>query len=265
MKASIKLLCGAAALIAGTLSAQEAEVKDFVANPALWQQKAPYIQKTDAGLLIKGRAMLTTAKFAVDPAKTYAVQVEASAKQPDGKSSWVLVGYDVFDKNGKQITSSHVGAIGGTLTTVAEDAPKGATVIKLKDGSKYRKASAVLAFDAKEDFSDLPNYNISPAVKNIAKQGDVWEITLSSPLKTDIKAGTAVREHGQGGYLYVISLGAKAEPIAKSGSVKGIATSGWGGGMWPAGAATARFLILVDWSNVPNMETLFKTITLTVK
>ena len=41
--------------------------------------------------------------------------------------------------------------------------------------------------------------------------------------------------------------------------------SGWGGGKWPAGAATARFLILVDWSNVPNMETLFKTITLTVK
>ena len=265
MKASIQLLCGAAALIAGVLSAQEAEVKDFVANPALWLQKAPYIQKTDAGLLIKGRAMLTTAKFAVDPAKTYTVQVEASAKHPDGKASWILVGFDVFDKDGKQITSAHVGALKGTQTTVAEDAPKGATVIKLKDASKYRKPAAVLAFDAKEDFSDLPNYNISPAIKNIAKQGDVWEITLSSPLKTDIKAGTAVREHGQAGYLYTFTPSVKAEPVARTSSVNGIAQSGWGGGKWPAGAATARFLILVDWSNVPNMETLFKTITLTVK
>ena len=265
MKASIKLLCGAAALIAGVLSAQEAEVKDFVANPALWQQKAPYIQKTDDGLLIKGRAMLTAPKFTIDPEKEYSLQLVVSAKHAENKASWVLAGYDVFDKNGRQITSSHVGAINGTLTIVAEDAPKGATVVKLKDGSKYRKGSAVLAFDAKEDFSDLPNFNISSSVKSIAKQGDVWEITLVSPLKKDIKAGTPVREHGQAGYLYVASPGVKAEPVSKTGTVKGIAASGWGGGKWPAGAATARFLILVDWSNVPNMETLFKTITLTVK
>ena len=265
MKASIQLLCGAAALIAGVLSAQEPVVQDFVANPALWQQKSPNLQKTDDGLLVKGRFMLTAVKFTVDPEKTYTTQVEASAKHPDGKSSWILVGYDVFNKDGKQITSSHVGALKGTLTTVAEDAPKGSTVVKLKDGSKYRKAAAVLAFDAKEDFSDLPNFDVSPAIKDIANKGDVWEITLSSPLKKDIKAGTAVREHGQGGYLYVASIGAKEASIAKSGAVKGIATSGWGGGKWPAGTATARFLILVDWANVPNMETLFKTITLTVK
>ena len=265
MKASIQLLCGAAALIAGALSAQEPVVQDFVANPALWQQKAPYIQKTDDGLLIKGRAMLTTAKFTVDLEKEYTVQVEASAKQPDGKSSWILVGYDVFNKDGKQITSSHVGVLKDTLTSVVEDAPKGATVIKLKDASKYRKAAAVLAFDAKEDFSDLPNFDISPAVKDIAKKDDVWEITLSSPLKKDIKAGTAVREHGMGGYLYVATPNVKADPVSRTGTVKGISKSGWLGSQWPAGTATARFLILVNWHAAPNMETLFKTITLTVK
>ena len=265
MKASMKLMFGAAALIAGTLSAQEPVVQDFVANPALWQQKSPNLQKTDDGFLVKGKFMLTAAKFAVDPEKEYTVQVDVSAKQPDGKSSWVLVGYDVYNKDGKQITSSHVGARKDTLTTVVEDAPKGATVIKLKDASKFRKASAVIALDAKEDFSDLPNFNITPAVKDIAKEGDIWVITLNSPLKKDIKAGTQVREHGQGGYLYVASIGAKADPIAKTGIVKGIATSGWGGGKWPAGTASARFLILVNWSTVPNMETLFKTITLTVK
>ncbi|MBQ9336632.1 MAG: hypothetical protein IJS14_04975 [Lentisphaeria bacterium] len=264
MKASLKLMFGAAALIAGALSAQEPEVKDFVANPALWLQKSPNIQKTDDGLLIKGRAMLYTAKFAVDPAKTYTVKFEASSKQADGKPSWVLIGFDVYGKDGKQITSSHVGALKGTLTTVVEDAPKGATVIKLKDASKFRKVSAVVAFDAKEDFSDLPNYNIA-AVKDIAKNGDVWEITLAKPLAQDVKAGTSVREHGMGGYLYTATPNVKAELVSKTGTLKGIAKSGWLGSQWPAGTATVRFLLLVNWSSAPGMETLFKTISLTIE
>lgn len=264
MKASMKLLFGAAALIAGTLSAQEPVVQDFT-NPALWQQKYPSVQKTDSGLLIKGKVLLSSQKITIDPAKTYTVNFEATSKQPDGKPSWVLVGFDVYGKDGKQITSAHVGALKGTLTSVVEDAAKGATVLKVKDASKYRKPSAVIALDAKEDFSDLPNYNITSPVKDIVKNGDVWEITLSRPLAKDVKAGTLVREHGMGGYLYTHTPNVKADPVIRSASINGIGTFGWMGSKWPAGTASVRFMILVNWSGAPNAETLFKTLSLTIK
>lgn len=72
---------------------------------------------------------------------------------------------------------------------------------KMRDRPKGRLL--VLAFHAKEDSSDLPNYTLAwNTVKNIEKKGDAWEVRLTRALPFAAAAGTKLRLHENGGTMY---------------------------------------------------------------
>lgn len=262
MKAGMKFMFGAAALIAaGTLAAQE---QTF--NTAADWNKSAAVTDVDGLLNVKNRAMLSGKKFTVDPSKTYTIKFSVRTQNAqDNDFSWVLGGFRVFDKNGREISCIHVNPVAGTLTEVAADAAKGATVIQLKDASKFRNRSAGLVADAKEDFSDLPNRNLIGSIKEFKKNGEVWDVTLVKPLAKDIKAGTAVREHAFGGYLYTAGAkNVKGDWVTMTGTIKGMSEKGWSSRVWPVGTVSAQFIILVNWKN-KQLDTQFKDVTFTVK
>ena len=265
MKKEFSILLGAAVLFAaGTLSAKE--VKTFNKS-ADWNKNAAVVE-SENGLKASARAMLISPKFTIDPKKSYTIKYSVCAQNIQKKDySWCLGGFEIFDKNGKSIRCVNVAIIPGTMTEVAADAAKGAQTLTVKDGSKFRKGGHFyLLSGAKADLSDLPNNNIiGSGVKNVQKKDDVWEITLNNKLAADVKAGTVIREHHAGGYLYTAgSRNVYDKWSTMQGKIKGYSKSGWAGSKWPVGAVSARFIIMLNWHN-RKLETLLKDVSMTIE
>ena len=252
MKTVMKLMLGAAALMAaGSLAAQTTTFNKV----ADWR-KSKMLSEADGVLNISctsSIAMLISAKkIDIDPAKTYTLKFSVCAPDAAAKPfSWTLGGFMVYDKNGRPINCINCGILPNTQTEVTADAKKGDTVLIVKDASKIRKSPYYgIVAGAKADLSDLPNRDIvASGIKDVAKDGESWKITLARPLVKDVKAGTSIRVHYAGGYLY--TAGSKyigKNWVVMAGKIKGIRKGVWAGNVWPAGAAKAEFIILANWN-----------------
>ena len=161
-------------------------------------------------------------RFTIDPNKYYVAS--AWVKAVGEKPSYALLGFShPRDGKGRMILARHVNAIPDTFTELTEAAKKGDTSIKIKDGTKWiARKNRVAAFNAKADNSDLPNYDVSLGVKSVEKKNDYWEVVFFSPLTKGYSAGTQVREHFMGGYVYTMNAGVPTEwTLLKSRKVKG--------------------------------------------
>ena len=266
MKPVAKMMIGAALLTAfGMLGAQEAPAELNSVND--WNKNAR-ITEADGVINVKNNTGLySKKKFVIDPAKKYTLKLTCRAVniENEGDKSQVFAGFSVFDKKGRILNSFNCCVVPGTMTEVVEDAPKGATVVKVKDASKFRKLYGTLNADAKEDLSDLPNFNMLGYTTAFEKKDDAWEITLLKPLARPLKAGTMVRQHSRGGYLYTAGWKMVGkEWVTLSGSISGIKKGFWTGKFWPEGAAKAQVVILANWQK-KNLETQIKDISITVE
>ncbi|MFA6716224.1 MAG: hypothetical protein WCS27_12660 [Victivallaceae bacterium] len=146
--------------------------------------------------LVKGKKKIfSKEKFRIDPEKYYkaSVWVKAVGNQP----SYAYLGIAPFTEEWKFISSGTVSGIKSTLTKLAASCKASDTVIKVTDGSKWKKGKTFfVAFNAKEDESDLPNFNYTPGIiTNIERKNGVYNVTLSKPAGKAYPAGTGVREH----------------------------------------------------------------------
>ena len=259
------ILIGSVLLTAfGTLNAQEPTT---TLNAAADWTRNPNVTDADGVINVKKQVTIFSRKFDIDPKKKYTLTLSArAANMEDEKAgSLVLAGFTVFDQKGRVIRAVNSAVVAGTLTEVVEDAPKGATVIKIKNGAKFSKKYGVLVADAKADLSDLPNFNVLAYVKDVVSKDNVWEITLEKPLARELKAGTVVREHVRGGYLYTAGIKTVGKDWGiMSGTITGMKKGSWHGAVWPAGAVKAQVVILANWTK-KKLETQFKDISLTVK
>jgi len=265
MKSIAKLMVGAAVMtVFGTISAQELPAS---LNKASDWNKNANVSDVDGVINVKKQSALFSKRFNIDPAKKYTLKLSVrSINQKNEKDkSAVFAGFTVFDKKGRTIGSIHSAAVPGTMTEVVEDAAKGATVVKIKDGSKFAKKWGVIVAGAKQDLSDLPNFNWLGNVKSIESKDGVWELTLEKPLARNVKAGTVVREHMRGGYLYTAGIKhAGKDWITMSGSISGVKAGSWNYKFWPAGAVKAQIVILANWTK-KDLETQLKDISLTAE
>ena len=150
------------------------------------------------------KTVLWLKKTKIDPDKYYAVSVWIKAV--GDKPSLSYMGFVNYDTKGRVI--NYFNADGkGALTELAEPCKITDMVVKVKDGSKWKTSTSprvIIAFDAKGDGSDLPNFNLSPAISKIEKKNDLYEIVLAAPAGKSYPAGTGVREHMDGdNYQYV--------------------------------------------------------------
>ena len=132
--------------------------------------------------------------FEINPDEQYAVRVKLRGISPKARI-WVVS--KNYSESGRDFGPTAVDAdfaARGHLDAYAHD---GATTLKINGAEKWQAAKrrSVLAFDVREDDSDLPNVSYYP-VKSIAADGTV---ELRKPLRRGYSAGTAVRRHFENG------------------------------------------------------------------
>lgn len=268
---SITKFVAAAAVMSGALL-YGAEVIKFPAKDAFSKSlvmKGVTVTFNEDNILCSGKAMLTSKKaIDIDPAKKYTLKLTAIGN--DKVPTTIYVGFAMRNAKDQATDAIHWQGFANTLTEVVAEAPKGAKAIKVKDGSKWRKfPHCVIMANAKADNSDVPNYNwVANNIVSAKQDGDVWTLELKAPLKRTLKAGTIIRQHYRGGYIYINSpknIPANGKVEIK-GTIGGIAKDigSFSSLRWPINAKKARLIILADWRGNKGAVTI-KDVSVTVE
>ena len=256
----------AIAAIAASSILSAAEVLDLTAQ-GFWQnsRNITYGEKemTPAGkLLFTSKKLLT-----IDPTKKYTMKMDVATGKGD-KTHFFLFGLIPAEANGKQYESLCIQTVSDTFTQLAKDVKKGDKTIVVKNASKWKTLKhLVIAYNAKEDFSDLPNRQIIRSyVESVKQEGDNWIITLNKPVNVDLTAGTNVRQHAAGGYFYFQALFMSPEKNATlSKTITGKAVQGsFTSTAFPPAMTHAYIVILANWNN-SNIPVTIKNATLTIE
>ncbi|MBR4219932.1 MAG: hypothetical protein IKR81_02185, partial [Victivallales bacterium] len=149
-----------------------------------------------------GRILLATEFIEIEPDGTYEIAAEFCG---EGECR-VDFGLALYDKNKQIITHSSMDALPGSEAVLAEAVAKGATKLTLENvtdwASLVKNGGRIIAMEAKENYSDLPNRNLCYFVTKLEKQGEAISVELSTPANKGYPAGTKVRLHRDGGYQW---------------------------------------------------------------
>lgn len=267
MKSITKLIMAAAAVSSAVLCG--AEVINYSTKGGIKNIFGKKVTFKENSVVCQGQSILAGKKIIeIDPAKKYTLKLTAVGNAE--KSTVLYAGFSMLDAKGRTTVAHNWQGYPGTLTEVAADAKKGDTVIKVKDGSKWNKSAInVIAANAKADLSDIPNRNIvADNIVSSKKVGDVWELTLKKPLRAALPAGTLIRQHYRGGYLY-ISAG-RIVPVNGTleikGTISGVSSKleSFSRKHFPVNAQKAQLVILADWTG-KKADVEIKDVTITVE
>lgn len=138
----------------------------------------------------------STRMFKHDPAKKYTISAEI---RTDCKAPYpsAIFGCVYFNNNRKFIQSREYLAAPNGFTQLAKAVKPTDTVLTIKKPAGFQKRgwSYVLAFEAKEDKSDLPNRKVTTRVKKMDIGTDTITLTVEKPVFASYPAGTKVRLH----------------------------------------------------------------------
>lgn len=132
----------------------------------------------------------------IDTHKTY--ELKGSFKMAKGfRPSTALFGVRFYNKDQKEIFPRAVRPEQNTFTELARDAKKGDKIVYVKPAKwakwKFHKLLSIV-FDAKEDYSDIPN-NSFVELTSVEGKNSLYEVELRTPLNKDYPATTKVRQH----------------------------------------------------------------------
>jgi hypothetical protein len=201
-------------------------------------------------IVVKGKAQLMMSEvFPIDPAKTYVFSV--SAHGVDGKYGVFMPVIMQFDANGKTISCGQVKTIGGTFTELVKPVSRGDKVLYVKDAKLWNKKRLLcIAFNAKEDYSDLPSQRVSwNTITDITEENGVFKVSLASPIPFYAPVG-GVRLH-ENGPRWIYPLGGRHMGAAWrtfTGKISGQARNDYPHNSWAPGAVTAKFGFQINWN-----------------
>ena len=204
----------------------------------------------DGKLKINGNGVWTQKNFLdVKDAKQFAIDFEFSQTNGEAVGG---IGIICYGKDKKMIGPLEVNRVANSDTVLAEECTFTDSKIIVKNGANWKKGGNYLAaFETKNDFSDLPNRNITRnGIKEVKKlENGNYEITFTNEIGKEYPAGTAVRQHAAGATYNYIFYG-KLSNIKKNMkySVKNLRP----------GTAYAGFIILVNSAKNFSSELTFK-------
>ena len=239
-------------------------------NAEIWSQTQEIktrVTFTEDGLSVNenGRLSFVSAKkFDVDLTKSYTIST--TVKNLGGEDTMVYLGFSPIDAKGIPIACAAVNHRANSFTSLVKDAKKGDNFLILKDASAWNTTSTTtaVALDAKEDFSDMPNnFRLYPVTKIEKLEDGTWRVETRQKLNRDLPAGTNVRQHNAGGYLYTggaVKLKPGEERVMK-GTIKGLDQPGsYNPRKWPVGTVKTQVVLLSNHSHkkCPMQFTNFK-------
>lgn len=149
----------------------------------------------------------------INPKKTYRLSGYFRSKDSSHPAS-VLLHFRFYNKDKKEITPWSIKPH-AAITTLLVNAQKDTDIVRVKKsnwdtGKKRRVNLFAIAFNAKDNESDIPNLS-SIRFKEIKEYTDEYVITLEEKLKKSYPAGTKVRQHVYVDYPWAYSK--KKEPL----------------------------------------------------
>ena len=205
---------------------------------------------SNAFLLKRSERAFSDGLIPLDPKAKYKLSGFFMAEDTPTKA---YIGFDCFDANKQRIRSMEITPIPKSETELVEDAKKGDTVLKIKDGSawkfeKWTPPYGVVAFevDTSGAYRDLPNRKItSKGITAITKADGYWEVKLKSPMRENYPAGTAVRQQrSQGAFCWIPSKSVKDKWVEIKGYKSGVSVGGQKTDMFWPGTRFIRVAIL---------------------
>lgn len=243
------------------LSAAEVKTltgKDFASGPS--------VSEKDGVITVSGKTeLMMNEVIEIDPSKTYDFNVTfRSVNGGDGAFMPVLMQYDA---KGRTISCGQVKVIGGTFTELLKPAKRGDKVLYVKDAKLWSKKRLLcIAFNAKEDYSDLPSRLVSyNTITDIIEENGMFKVKLATPLVFNAPVG-GVRLH-QNGSRMIYPLGGKLATGSWStlkGQVSGQARNDFQQRVWAPGAVTAKLGFQVNFRN-PDTVTEIKDIKIEIR
>lgn len=223
----IAVMGAAAALAAAPIAEWQGEVTGPV--DGVFQVKQP-------------GSVIARSVFPVEPGRRY--RLSGEFRLAAGSEGALYFGFRELDAERRPILTRWVNIVGGTDTELAAAARKGDTAVRLNNAENWRdiKRYELIAFDAKPDFSDLPNRSAEIGVAEV-KDGVA---TLRTPLDRDYPAGTPVRLHRDRAPWNNCAAAGKAlnaQWQTFQGEISGIQRSGTRDGQWRPGTAYAEVVI----------------------
>ncbi len=210
-------ICVLASLLLFSTVASYAQSVDLVDSndPSQWEglvvvnSQITHSKENSFELFGKYATELTTKRMIpIDMKKTYTLSAWLRTLDPNIPACG-NIGLRMYDKDKREIKIAHVNAFVGTESKLVSDALKGAKEFFIEKNPIYLEIKTVsVAFNAKDDYSDLPNYNLSPRVSKIVDNGENYKVILSAPMPKSYKAGTKIRLHQPwGAPLYWLKMG----------------------------------------------------------
>lgn len=197
------------AMILPSLKAQNAD-KDAAGKVVLDGSVAGAFRGPGLSLLngvwtfpLNGPARRPSKKFMVDTAKTYRLSGEFRVVGVESPVGEFTLGFDPYDEQVRKINIINILMVkNASLAELAAPVMDGDSTLILRGGTEWKLYPHFsLAFNAQEDNSDIPNFDISPRIKldsiKHRDDGDI-ELTLIAPIKASYPAGIKVRLHSDG-------------------------------------------------------------------
>jgi hypothetical protein len=131
----------------------------------------------------------------VAPDKSYVLsaRLRSLAVKPPASAN---MGLRMYDKDRRAIHINNVAVISNTATKLADAAAPGATeLVLVRPAGFVAPEFSTVVFHAADDYSDLPNFDLSPEVIALKEDGDRVLLTLKAPLEKAYPVGTPVRMH----------------------------------------------------------------------
>ena len=217
-----------------------------------------------AGVVDNKKNIVTTRLIPVEAGKKYILS--GTFKSLGEAPSKVFFGFICYDKNKRQIHPLHSNIILDSVTSLASASKKGDKTLVLKANDKWKKGGYAVAFNVKDDFSDLPNREIVYKIIKVVPKGADMELQLSAPVKKAYPAGTKVRMHtgSCGRYLYTVICGSKIPKEWKvyEGNVTLAEPGQIGWKYFRPGTAFVRILIMPNYQKKKDEKIAFKDLSL---
>ena len=174
------------------------ETFDYTSPDAMMLESGTAPEFNDGAFTLGGSVHFWTRDFIrIEEGRNYFWTAEMRLKSGGNLPGINMVAI-FFDKDRKRLPTGQYMTVPGSMAVIARDAKPGDMSIVVKGGAleKFRgNQSLVLAFNAKDDESDLPNAALSPVVKEIKLLGNDVELVFYAPLDRVATAGTKVRFH----------------------------------------------------------------------
>lgn len=243
---SLIAICAAAVTVS-------AEVIDLQ-SPSAWQKNSALTAK-DGILTVTGKQQLLTAEqITVDPAKTYTFT--AAMRCVDGKKSVFMPIVLQYDAAKNTIGTGRAKTIDDTFTQLLAPVKRGDKSLLVKDAKLWpQKELLVIAFNTKEDYSDLPTPRVNwNTIESIVPENGAFRVNLKSIVPFNAAPG-GIRLH-RNGPLYMFPAGGRQTGDnwqTITGKITGMERKNFTDNSWAPGAVKARFGLQVNFRNIQGV------------